>query len=720
MKQIFQDVSKGRSIIVDVPRPHCKSGHVLIQSTHSLISAGTERMLVDFGKANYIDKARQQPEKTRMVLEKIQTDGLLTTMEAVRAKLGKPLPMGYSNVGIVVEIGEGVTAFSVGDRVVSNGNHAEFVCIPKNLCARVPDDVRNIDAVFSVVGAIALQGVRLTNPTIGECFAVIGLGLIGQLTVQILRANGCRVLGIDLDKEKTMLAQQYGAETVNIGTGKDPLAIADSFSRGRGVDGIIITASTKSNEPIRHAAAMCRKRGRITLIGVVGLNIQRSDFYEKEIQFQVSCSYGPGRYDSNYEEKGNDYPVGFVRWTEQRNFEAILDMLSSGALNTNKLYSRSFGIDETPKAYDALLDDRSALGFVIDYPENPIFDATQARLARTQTMSAAPAATSRQIIIGAIGAGNYASRILLPAFRSTGARLKTIASSQGVSATHHGKKLGFEISSTDLDVLINDTEINTIVIGTQHDSHADLVIASINAGKNVFVEKPLALQNDDIVDIESAYEHAHKNGNNVRLMVGFNRRFSPLVQKMKSEITKSGSPISIIYTCNAGAIPPDSWIQDPQRGGGRIVGEACHFIDLVRYLAGSAITDIQASRLIRTQNNADCRDTTSINICFENGSLATVLYFSNGHRSFPKERIEVFQNGKILALDNFRKLRGYGTRAFNERSFRQNKGQTECCAQFVEAIRSGSAAPIAYEELIEVAYASIRASETKGHQPVTT
>lgn len=665
-------------------------------------------MLVDFGRANYIDKARQQPEKVRMVLDKARTDGLLTTMKAVHAKLDQPLPMGYSNVGIVMEIGKGVTGFSVGNRVVSNGNHAEVVCVPKNLCAKIPDNVQDIDAVFSVVGAIALQGVRLAQPTIGECFVVTGLGLIGLMTVQILRANGCRVLAIDLDTEKTKLAQEYGAETVDLSSGKDLISTANLFSRGRGIDGVIITASSKSDEPIKQAATICRKRGRIILVGVVGLNIQRSDFYEKEIQFQVSCSYGPGRYDPIYEEMGHDYPASFVRWTEQRNFEAILDMFSSGALTATKLCSESFNIDHAARAYDTLIENRSVLGLLIDYPEQP--GAEQWR-ERTQAISATPATKSDSIVIGAIGAGNYAGRILLPAFKATEARLKTIVSSQGVSGTHYGKKLSFEISSTDIDTIFDDPDINTVIIGTQHDSHARLVIDSIIAGKNVFVEKPLALCDDDVAAIDSAYRQAQKDGKNVLLMVGFNRRFAPLVQKMKSEIGKSSAPISIIYTCNAGYIPANTWIQDPQRGGGRIVGEACHFIDLVRFLAESPIADIQSMGLTSPPAELDCRDTASISIRFKNGSLATILYFANGHPSFPKERIEVFQNGKTLVLSNFRTLKGYGVNGFSARSISQNKGQMLCCEKFVEAIRSGRSAPIAYEELVEVACASIRVAK---------
>lgn len=704
MKQVLQDLAKGTSTIANVPRPSCKTGHILIQTSTSLISAGTERMLVDFGRSGYIEKARQQPEKVKMVLDKIKTDGLMPTIEAVRSKLDQPLPMGYSNVGTVIEVGAGVTNFKVGDRVLSNGYHAELVCVPKNLCAKIPDSVSDEDAVFTVVGAIALQGIRLAQPTLGECFVVTGLGLIGLLAVQILRANGCRVLGLDFDPVKLEIARKYGAKTVNLSNGQDPITIAQAFSRGRGVDGVIITASTKSNEPMHQAATMCRRNGRIILVGVVGLELQRSDLFEKEISFQVSCSYGPGRYDSSYEDQGHDYPVGFVRWTEQRNFEAVLDMMADQLISTDDLKTKSIDIENAPKAYDFLLEDKGALGVLLSYRAELDEIST-----RTLTVNKALENQPSEAVIGAIGAGNYAGRVLLPAFKKAGASLKSIATSQGVSGTYHGNKLGFILNTTDSDSLFADDEINTIVIGTQHNSHARFVIQALEAGKNVFVEKPMALTNEHLDQIDNAYFTAHESGYNPKLMVGFNRRFSPLMQKLKQQVSKPNEPMSIVYTCNAGAIPADTWIQDFEVGGGRIIGEVCHFIDISRFLTGSPIVNITAASLKMPEGITDCHDTATLTIRFENGSMATVHYFANGHQAFQKERVEVFQSGKTLVLDNFRRLTGYGVSSFNKKVFKQNKGQQECCDIFINAVEKGKGAPIDYAELMEVSRACIAA-----------
>lgn len=709
MKQVFQDVSGGRSEVVCVPRPACKQDHLIIESVTSLISAGTERMLVDFSRAGYLRKAQQQPEKVRMVLDKIKTDGLMSTVEAVRSKLDEPIPMGYSNVGRVVEIGSGVTDFSVGDRVLSNGHHAEVVCIGKNLCAKVPDDVPDDSAVFGVVGSIALQGIRLAQPTTGECFVVVGLGLIGLMTVQILRASGCRVLGTDYDESKLEIARSFGAMTVNLSQGEDAVKIAMAFSRGRGVDGVIITASANSNEPIQQSAHMCRKRGRIVLIGVVGLDLNRADFFEKELTFQVSCSYGPGRYDSNYEEGGNDYPVGFVRWTEQRNFEAVLDMLSSGQVKTDELQSAAFDIDNAGDAYDLLISDRSVLGVLISYPDSCA--DKESRREKLSDVSGTGEGRGAQGIVGAIGAGNYAGRVLLPSFSKAGAHLHTIVSSQGVSGSHVGRKLGFGISSTDTSDLFGNTDIDTIVVATQHDSHARFTVDALDAGKHVFIEKPLALSMDDLDAIDNAYRAAWGRGDNPLLMVGFNRRFAPLMLKLKTKIAMSSEPISLIYTCNAGGIDADSWVQDPERGGGRIVGEACHFIDVARFLANSRIEKVTVMTMTDGSVTRDCRDTATISIGFENGSLAVVNYFSNGHRSYPKERVEVYQAGNVMIMENFRALRLYGSSSSTTRSLRADRGQIQCVKAFVDAVRGETATPIPYEELMEVSRAAVDAAQ---------
>ena len=519
MKQIYQNVGTGDTILDEVPLPQCRKGHVLIRSSCSLISAGTERMLIDFGKSNYLQKARKQPEKVAMVLDKVRTDGLLPAIDAVTSKLNQPLPMGYSNVGVVEEVGDGVTEFKVGDRVVSNGRHAEVVCVPKNLVAPIPPNVPDETAVFTVVGSIALQGIRLTAPTLGECVVVMGLGLIGLMTVQILRANGCRVLGMDYDADKVNLAKSFGVEGLKLGAGDDPIDAAHHFSRGRGVDAVIITASTDSNEPIHNAATMCRRKARIVLVGVVGLNLQRSDFYEKEISFRVSCSYGPGRYDPFYEEGGNDYPIGYVRWTENRNFEAVLDMFSDKSLNAERLQSAKFGIEFASEAYDRLLNDKSVLGILITY------DVKNLNLSKTIILDESSAefrGENKKVVLGLIGAGNHAGRTLLPAFQKADITLKTISSSQGVTGSHYGRRFKFEKNTTDTESIFTDDEINAIVIATQHDSHARFSIAALEKGKNVFVEKPLALNLNELKAIDLAYAATEKAGQDSRLMVGFN------------------------------------------------------------------------------------------------------------------------------------------------------------------------------------------------------
>jgi threonine dehydrogenase-like Zn-dependent dehydrogenase len=446
LNQLLQHLSDGTTEIAQVPVPHVRAGHLLIQTHRTLISAGTERMLVEFGKANMIEKARQQPDKVRMVLDKVKADGFLSTLDAVRSKLEMPLVLGYCNVGTVIEVGSGVTEFSVGDRVVSNGPHAEIVCVAKNLCARVPDRVADDEAVFTVVASVGLQGIRLAQPTLGESFVVSGLGLIGLITVQLLRAHGCRVFGIDPSPERVALARSFGVEAVCLGEVDDPVSAALLFSRGRGVDGVIITASTKSSEPVQQAAKMCRKRGRIVMVGVTGLELSRADFYEKELSFQVSCSYGPGRYDPEYEEKGHDYPIGFVRWTEQRNFEAVLDMMASGQMNVMPLISHRFPIERAVEAYELLAGKGSSLGIVLEYGNSKnALTAEDRRI--TLNTSSATSINGMMPKVSFIGAGNYAGRTLIPVFRNAGASLRMVASNGGVSGTYFGRKYGFDVAT---------------------------------------------------------------------------------------------------------------------------------------------------------------------------------------------------------------------------------------------------------------------------------
>jgi predicted dehydrogenase/threonine dehydrogenase-like Zn-dependent dehydrogenase len=696
LRQVLQSLKTGITEVADVPAPGVSRGGLLIHSTCTLVSSGTERMLVEFGKASLIGKARQQPARVQMALDKIATDGLLPTVEAVRNKLDQPLALGYCNVGVVAAVGEGVTGFTVGDRVVSNGKHAEVVSVPVNLCARIPDRVSDEHAAFTVLGSIALQGMRLVQPTLGETVVVTGLGLVGLLTVQLLVANGCRVLGLDFDPAKLALARQFGAETVDLAVGEDPVATAMTFSRGRGVDAVLITASTESDEPVHQAALMCRQRGRIVLVGVAGLTLSRDDFFKKELTFQVSSSYGPGRYDPEYEEKGRDYPFGLVRWTEQRNFEAVLDMLAAGRLDTGALISHRFPVTRADEAYALVSGGGQSLGILLEFP---------GRGAERSTRSVAltPAAAPSPGGVSFIGAGNYATAVLIPAFRDSGAALRIVASGAGVSALHAARKFGFATASTDTGQIFADLGTAAVVITTRHDTHARFAVQALTAGKHVFVEKPLCLRASELEDIARARDTAAARGSAPIVMVGFNRRFAPHVQTMKTLLTGVNGPKVFVMTVNAGMIAADHWTQDREVGGGRLLGEACHFVDLLRYLAGVRITRHAVSRMA-----APTDDTATIQLEFADGSIGTVHYLANGSRKFPKERLDVFASGRVLQLDNFRKLTGFGWPDFKGMSlWRQDKGQRHCADAFLRAVRDGLPSPIPFDEIEEVSRVSL-------------
>ena len=644
-----------------------------------------------------------------MVLEKAKTDGVLPTIDAVRNKLDQPLALGYCNVGKVIESSN--EHFSVGDRVVSNGKHAEIVSVPKNLCAKIPDNVTDEAATFTVLAAIGLQGIRLTKPTLGEAVVVIGLGLIGLLTVQMLRAHGCKVLGVDFDKSRLELAKSFGAEVCDASDGDAIIRHADVFSKNVGVDAVIITATTRSNDPISQAAKICRKRGRIVLVGVVGLELNRADFYDKELTFQVSCSYGPGRYDVNYEAKGHDYPVGFVRWTEQRNFEAVLDLMSDGSLDVSSLISHRFSIENGVDAMDLLVSNTSVLGIILNYTDETVGHTRNQEIPLYKDKSSK--FTKNTGTIGFVGAGNYAGSTLIPAFERTQAKLKTIVSAGGVSAVHNGKKHGFENATTDFNNVLNDQEIDTVVITTQHNLHADQVLKSLQAGKNVFCEKPLCLNLTELNHIESEIDKKPDQ----HLMVGYNRRFSPYVMKMKELVNKLEEPKSIIITVNAGEISSDHWTQDPRVGGGRILGECCHFIDLARHLAGAKIISHNFVTLGNHGTQQVDDDKISIILSFSDGSFATIHYLANGSKGYPKERVEVFVAGKILQLNNFRSMKGWGWSNFSSmKSWRQDKGQIGCANAFVNSLQNDGEPLIPKDEIIEVARVTIEIAEAARHQ----
>ena len=713
MQQIIQDLKDGKTILEDVPVPQIKLGHILVKTLRTLVSVGTERMLVDFGKANFIDKARQQPDKVMQVLDKVKTDGIRPTYESVMNKLGQPLPLGYCNVGDVIAVGKGVTEFRIGDRVASNGPHAEYVLVPVNLAAKVPDGVSDEEAAFTVIGSIALQGIRLLNPLFGETVVVIGLGLIGLITAELLQANGCRVIAFDMDVEKVRLAQEKGVTAINIGSGSDPVAVVQELTSQIGCDGVIITASNSSDEIMHQAAEMSRKRGRIILVGVVGLKLRRDDLYKKELSFQVSCSYGPGRYDEAYEQRGQDYPLAYVRWTEKRNFEAVLQAIAKGQLDVKSLITERVKLADYLQIYGDMRKSGS-IASILEYDTHKAPDSVV-------TFPNAKVSAGKGVL-GIIGAGNFTASTILPQLAKTPAKLQAIASSGGLSATTLARKFSITKATTDYQTILNDKDIDTVLITTRHNNHASLVIESLKANKHVFVEKPLALnpeELDEIITLYSSLSTQHSElsfsalstqNSALFVMVGFNRRFAPLALKMKELLGDGQTPVNIVATMNAGFIPADFWVHDPEVGGGRIIGEACHFIDLCSYLAGSRVTAVCMNAM--GTNPDEMTDNATIILKYENGSNAVINYFSNGSKAYAKERIEVFSQQRVLVMDNWRKLSGYGFKNFKAMSSAQDKGHANQFKLLVEKIQKGGEPLIPFRELVNTTRASFGAIDS--------
>ena len=693
MKQIIQNLKNGDTILEEVPAPQVQPGKVVIQTTKSLVSLGTERMLVEFGKANLIQKAKQQPDKVKMVLDKIKAEGLIPTLETVFNKLNQPLPLGYCNVGKVAAVGKGVVDFAIGDRVASNGNHAEFVVVPQNLVAHVPDDVTDEEAAFTVIGSIGLQGIRLLSPALGETVVVIGLGLIGLITAELLLANGCNVIGIELDDQKNAIAKEKGVTAINPKNGIDPVKFVTEFTGGVGADGVLITASAKTDEIISQAARMSRKRGKIVLVGVVGLNISRAEFYEKELTFQVSCSYGPGRYDSNYEDKGQDYPLPFVRWTEKRNFEAILNAISTGRINVKPLISEVIDLNDYNKIYGQMGNSRS-IASLLSYQSDVAYSPTVA--IKNVNFSGA------QGVFGIVGAGNFTKMTMMPLMK--GAKIKYIAGAGGVNSTALAKKYGIANSTSDYHEILRDKDVDHVIITTRHNLHAEMVLDSLHAGKNVFVEKPLALSVDELQDIVQAQKESGKV-----VTVGFNRRFSPHIQRIKS-IIDTNAPKNLIGTMNAGFIPENVWVHDMEVGGGRIIGEACHYIDLLVYLSGSKVKAVCMNAL--GNNPKENTDNASILLKFENGDTGVVNYFANGSKAYSKERIEVFSQEKTIIMDNFRETKAYGVKGFSKLKTKLDKGHKAQFDLLVKRAKEGGEPLIPFDEIINVTKASFAAIES--------
>ena len=688
MKQIIQNFKTGETILAELPTPKPGPGKVLIKTRASLVSVGTERMLVEFGKANFLQKARQQPDKVKQVFDKVKKDGLFETINTVYNKLDQPIALGYCNVGEVIALGEGVSSFSIGDRVASNGVHAEIISVPENLVANIPNNVSDEDATFTVIGSIALHGIRLIKPTYGETIVVFGLGIIGIIACQLLKANGCRVIGIDLMEEKRNLAKELNIEVINPLIDDNVKSITGK-TNGIGTDAVLITASTKSNQVISDSAKMSRKRGRIVLIGVVGLNINRSEFYNKEISFQVSCSYGPGRYDNNYENKGIDYPISYVRWTEKRNFEVILNSLAKKKINVNKLISSRVKLEDYKTVYNNIKS-KAMLGSILTFPKSKKVNSSEILTIKKITYK------QKKCVVGIIGSGNYIKTTVLPKLKKNIDSIKYIASSNGLSSTNLAKKYGIPYSTTNYKIILEDKEVDTIIIATRHDTHSKIIIEGLKANKNIFVEKPLALNQTQLDSIISQLNITR----NPSIMVGFNRRFSPHSIAIKKSLGLINAPINIVATMNAGFISEDHWVHDMDIGGGRIIGEACHIIDLCVFLTGSLVQSVCANSLGSLTNLKT--DNVSLLVKFKNGSNAVINYFSNGSKSYSKEKLEVFSKDQIWILDDFKKTTYYGDQRFKTIKTKLDKGQNYQFNNYFENVRSGSDKMISLEQLINV------------------
>lgn len=692
MKQVVQHIGSRKLEVADVPEPACKGGGVVVRNTVSLISAGTERLVIDFANKSLLGKAQERPDLVKKVLDKVKKEGIGATLQTVKGGLERFIPLGYSCAGVVEQVGRGAEEFAVGDRVACAGmgyaSHAHAVFVPKNLTVAVPAEVSLEDASYVTLGAIALQGVRVADVRLGESVAVIGLGLLGQLTVQILKANGCRVVGVDLDPAKVEQAVRLGADAA-VRRSDDVLAAVAHFTDGVGVDAVIVTAATESNDPIELAGELCRDRGRVSMVGAVKMDIPRKVYYMKELELRLSRSYGPGRYDPSYEEEGRDYPIGYVRWTERRNMQEFLRLVSTGQVTPSALTTHRFPVERAEEAYEIVTGKRQEnfAGVVLTYAQEP---ASAGR--RTLRLAARPARAGA-VGLGFIGAGNFATSVLLPRFsRTSGVDLVGVATATGVSGKNTGTRFGFRYATTDMAELLADPAVHAVVIATRHGSHAHFAAQALRAGKAVFVEKPLAIDEAGLEEVLAAQAETGQV-----LAVGFNRRFSPLAEQLKGFFAP-GSRLAVNYRVNAGAIPRESWIHDPEEGGGRIIGEVCHFVDLLQYLTGDLPVEVFAHSLGGPEGTL--HDTVAATLGFRNGSLGSINYLATGDKSFPKERVEVFGGGGIGVLEDFREvLTTRGGKQGRTRRLSQEKGFDQEIARFLEAVREGGALPISIESL---------------------
>jgi predicted dehydrogenase/threonine dehydrogenase-like Zn-dependent dehydrogenase len=710
MKQVFQDARNAEITVEEVPAPKLLAGCVFVRTAASLVSAGTERASSEFAGKSLLQKARMRPDLVRDVLNKISRDGLMAAASAVRSRLDQPSALGYSSAGIVITVGEGITDINVGDRVACAGAghavHAEFACVPRLLVAKVPSESVSFDeAAFTTLGAVALHGVRNADAKLGDVVAVIGLGLLGQLTVQILKAAGCCVLGMDISSERADLALHLGADAVSTSaSGFRDLCL--QRSAGHGVDSVLIAAQSASNDPVNLAGAVARNRAVVVAVGTVAMDIPRRTFYEKELDFRVSRSYGPGRYDAAYEQKGIDYPIGYVRWTETRNMEAFLKLLADRKLDLQPLITHRFPITRARSAYDLITGKTPEpfLGVLVSYPQNASEDR-HIRLSTDRRITA-----HQSVRIGLLGAGGFATRTLLPAMkRVRGIEMIVAGAATGAHARYAAQKFGFRSCTTDEKEIFSNPEVNTVVIATRHHLHAGQVISALRSGQHVFCEKPLCLNEAELKEIVAA----HRDATSALLMVGFNRRFAPLAIGMKDFVHAAREPLAIHYRVNAGFIPADHWLHDPLQGGGRIVGEVCHFVDFLCFLTGSSPAEVETRSLPNPGRYSN--DNVVCTLRFRDGSLGTISYLANGDGGFSKERIEVFGGGKIAVLDDFRRLELHGggkNNIFRSR-FTQDKGHRGEWEALVTAIQAGAESPINFDEIVNTMLATFALDESR-------
>jgi polar amino acid transport system substrate-binding protein len=705
MKQLLQNLKTGEGVVADVPAPVAQAGRVLVRAAASLVSAGTERAFVELGRKSLLGKAKERPDLVGKVFEKVKSEGLLSTLQSVREKLDESHALGYSAAGVVVEVGEGVTEFRAGDRVACAGTgyaaHAELLSVPKNLCARLPDGVDFETGAFATLGAIALQGVRLAEPTLGESVVVIGLGLIGQLAAQLLKANGCRVFGVDLDGSRVELAMRLGADGGCV-AGDGVRQAVSEWSRGRGADAVLLTAATQSDEPVALAGDISRLRGRVVAVGLVGMNVPRAAYFRRELTLRVSMSYGPGRYDPEYEERGHDYPLPYVRWTEGRNLEAFLDLAAAGALKTAPLVTHRFPVEEGERAYRLISGDAREpyLAVLINYDTGREVE----RHVRNPASSLKSETSTSQVRVGMVGAGDYARRMLLPHLRDEGVEFVSIATASGVTARDVGRRYGFARFVSGADEVLAGGGTNLLVIATRHDTHAGLARRGLERGLDVFVEKPLALNDEELDELLEAA--AESKG---RLTVGFNRRFSPHARAAREFFAERRAPLSILYRVNAGRVPRAHWTQDAREGGGRIRGEVCHFVDLMQYVTGSPVRRVYAEAVTSDDREAVDDDSVFVTLKFADGSNGTVAYLAEGDRALPKERVEIFGAGRTFVIEDYRASAQYaGGRETRARLRAQDKGQREEVRAVCAALREGGPAPIPLEDLANTTRTTFR------------